>query len=44
MATSDGAALDELRNAPPEFILDLHGRLGADVERLPAYEGVGWSS
>ena len=44
VATSDGAALEELRSAPPEFILDLHGRLGADVERLPAYEGVGWSS
>jgi GDP-mannose 6-dehydrogenase len=44
VATSDGAALDELRSAPPEFILDLHGRLGADVERLSAYEGVGWSS
>ena len=44
VATSDGAALDELRSAPPEFILDLHGRLGADIERLPAYEGVGWSS
>jgi GDP-mannose 6-dehydrogenase len=44
VATSDGAALDELRSAPPEWILDLHGRLGSEIERLPAYEGVGWAA
>ncbi len=27
----------------PAWILDLHGRLGADIERLPGYEGVGWA-
>jgi len=43
VATTDSAALDELRSAPPEWILDLHGRLGTDIERLPAYEGVGWA-
>ena len=44
MATSDRGAIDELRQAPPDWILDLNGRLGADVEQLPAYEGVGWSA
>jgi GDP-mannose 6-dehydrogenase len=44
VATSDGAALDQLRSAPPEWILDLHGRLGTEIERLPAYEGVGWAA
>jgi GDP-mannose 6-dehydrogenase len=44
VATTDGAALDELRSAPPKWILDLHGRLGTEIERLPAYEGVGWAA
>ena len=35
-------ALNELRAAAPAWILDLHGRLGADIERLPGYEGIGW--
>ena len=43
VATSDSTVVDELRTAPPAWILDLHGRLGADIERLPAYEGVGWA-
>jgi GDP-mannose 6-dehydrogenase len=43
VATSDGRVLDELRTAPPGWILDLHGRLGAEVERLPGYEGIGWA-
>jgi GDP-mannose 6-dehydrogenase len=42
VATSDRSALDELRAAPPPWTLDLHGRLGADIERLPGYEGIGW--
>jgi GDP-mannose 6-dehydrogenase len=42
VATSDRSALDELRTTPPAWILDLHGRLGADIERLPGYEGIGW--
>ena len=36
-------SLEELRTAPPAWILDLHGRLGADIERLPGYEGIGWA-
>jgi GDP-mannose 6-dehydrogenase len=43
VATSDPAVVDELRSAPPAWILDLHGRLGADVEQLPGYEGIGWA-
>jgi GDP-mannose 6-dehydrogenase len=43
VATSDRQVVDELRAAPLALILDLHGRLGADIERLPAYEGVGWA-
>ena len=43
VATSDRSALDELRAAPPSWILDLHGRLGPDIERLPDYEGIGWA-
>jgi GDP-mannose 6-dehydrogenase len=42
VATSDPSVLDELRSAPPAWLLDLHGRLGADIERLPGYEGIGW--
>jgi GDP-mannose 6-dehydrogenase len=42
VSTSDRSALDELRAAPPAWTLDLHGRLGADIERLPGYEGIGW--
>jgi GDP-mannose 6-dehydrogenase len=43
VASSDGAVLGELRASPPKRILDLHGRLGADIERLPGYEGIGWA-
>jgi GDP-mannose 6-dehydrogenase len=42
VATTDRRALDELRAAPPAWTLDLHGRLGADIEQLPGYEGIGW--
>ncbi len=42
VATSDRLALAELRDTPLAWILDLHGRLGADIERLPGYEGIGW--
>jgi GDP-mannose 6-dehydrogenase len=42
VATSDRSVLDELRTASPAWILDLHGRLGDEIERLPGYEGIGW--
>jgi GDP-mannose 6-dehydrogenase len=44
VATSDRSAIDELRAAPPSWILDLHGRLGAEIERLPGYQGIGWAA
>jgi GDP-mannose 6-dehydrogenase len=43
VSTSDGAALHELRAASPKRVLDLHGRLGAEVEQLSGYEGIGWA-
>jgi GDP-mannose 6-dehydrogenase len=43
VSTSDGAVIDELRTSPPKWILDLHGRLGSEIERLPGYEGIGWA-
>jgi GDP-mannose 6-dehydrogenase len=43
VATSDPAVVDELRATPPAWILDLHGRLGAEIEQLPGYEGIGWA-
>ena len=43
LRASDGAVIDELRTSPPKWILDLHGRLGAEIERLPGYEGIGWA-
>ena len=43
VATSDSAVIDELQTSPPKRILDLHGRLGAEVETLPGYEGIGWA-
>ena len=43
VATSDHAVIDELRTTPPAWILDLHGRLGPEIERLPGYEGIGWA-
>jgi GDP-mannose 6-dehydrogenase len=43
VATSDSSVLEELHAAPPAWILDLHGRLGSDIEHLPSYEGIGWA-
>ena len=43
VATSEPAVVEELRTAKPAWILDLHGRLGAEIERLPSYEGIGWA-
>jgi len=42
VATSDRSALDDLRTAAPAWILDLHGRLGTEIEDMPGYEGIGW--
>jgi GDP-mannose 6-dehydrogenase len=42
VASTDPAALGALLADPPKVVLDLNGRLGTDIERLPGYEGVGW--
>jgi GDP-mannose 6-dehydrogenase len=42
VATSDRDVLAALRKSPPGRIMDLNGRLGAELERVPGYEGVGW--
>jgi GDP-mannose 6-dehydrogenase len=43
VATSHPEVVDELLAAPPARILDLHGRLGSEIEGLPGYEGIGWA-
>jgi GDP-mannose 6-dehydrogenase len=43
VATSDRPVVDELLAASPARILDLHGRLGTEIEGLPGYEGIGWA-
>ena len=43
VATSDPEVVDELLVARPAWILDLNGRLGAEIEGLPGYEGIGWA-
>jgi len=44
IATADSAVVREICASPPAWILDLHGRLGAVVEGLPGYEGIGWAA
>lgn len=41
-ATSDAAVVDALLASPPRHLIDLSGRLGARLECLPCYEGIGW--
>jgi GDP-mannose 6-dehydrogenase len=42
VASSEPAVLRAVAAAAPLMVLDLHGRLGEDIEQLPGYEGVGW--
>lgn len=42
VSSRDAQALAALEASPPPRIIDLNGRLGAAVEALPGYEGVGW--
>jgi GDP-mannose 6-dehydrogenase len=42
VSSSDTAVAEALQNDPPPHIIDLVGRLGAGVEALEGYEGVGW--
>jgi GDP-mannose 6-dehydrogenase len=42
VSSNDSAVVEALMTCPPPRTIDLSGRLGADVEALPGYEGVGW--
>ncbi len=42
VSTSTPAVIDAILKSPPRHVIDLVGRLGAEVEALPGYEGIGW--
>ena len=42
VSTADPHAVTAVIQARPRVVYDLHGRLGADLEALDGYEGVGW--
>ena len=42
VSTADPAVIDAVLHADLRAAFDLHGRLGAAVEALDGYEGVGW--
>jgi GDP-mannose 6-dehydrogenase len=42
VAIAHPAVVQALLAAPPRHILDVSGRLGAEVGDLPGYEGIGW--
>ena len=42
VGTSDADTVRALVAARPDHVLDVHGRLGADAEALPGYEGIAW--
>lgn len=42
VAHSDPLMARALVDARPAHVLDVNGRLGADVEALPGYEGIAW--
>jgi GDP-mannose 6-dehydrogenase len=43
VAISDATVVKCLRTTPPAKILDLSGKLGPEIERLPGYDGIGWA-
>jgi GDP-mannose 6-dehydrogenase len=42
VSSSDRQVHEALKNHAPPHVIDLHGRLGDDIEQLVGYEGVGW--
>jgi GDP-mannose 6-dehydrogenase len=42
VGTADPDTVQALVDARPKRVLDVHGRLGLDVEALPGYEGIAW--
>jgi GDP-mannose 6-dehydrogenase len=42
ISTADPHVVTAVVQAKPRVVYDLHGRLGADLEALDGYQGVGW--
>lgn len=42
VTSSEATLLEAVKTATPKLVLDLHGRLGTDVEQLAGYQGIGW--
>jgi GDP-mannose 6-dehydrogenase len=42
VSSADPQALRALTAASPKLVIDLHGRLGPEVEQLAGYMGVSW--
>jgi len=42
VSSGDARVHEALLAADPPLVIDLHGRLGADVEQMVGYQGVGW--
>ena len=42
VSSTEPSVVAALLSSPPPHIIDLNGRLGAEVEALPGYEGIGW--
>jgi GDP-mannose 6-dehydrogenase len=42
VSSAEEAVRSALLRQPPPHLIDLNGRLGSDVERLPGYQGLGW--
>jgi GDP-mannose 6-dehydrogenase len=42
VSSGDQAVRQALLGSAPRYLFDLNGRLGAEIEALPGYEGVGW--
>jgi GDP-mannose 6-dehydrogenase len=42
VSSHDPSVVDALLAARPPLAIDLTGRLGAETEALPGYQGVGW--
>jgi GDP-mannose 6-dehydrogenase len=42
VCTADPEVVAAVQRCSPRTVFDLHGRLGADIEALEGYQGVGW--
>jgi GDP-mannose 6-dehydrogenase len=42
VATADSEVVRALTETPPPVVLDLHGGLGSDLERVAGYRGIAW--